>query len=432
MKTALTLAAIAACCATHHPDVMGQTINDNGRVTFTYRDNSAQEVDLELYIDGERETAEMDDAGDGVWIYTTSHNVPSDMTTYRFKINDEHYRLDPGNTNVVRDIKDSLNYFIIPGDPGSLYQDQNVRHGQVTALWYYSHFDPSIQQRRLKVYLPYAYLADTTLRLPVLYLLHGTGGDEDSWCDMGRLAQIMDNLIAQGRCAPMIVVMPNGTVEQDAAPGSSRNKYSQVEQSNRISWSGKTETEIVRVIIPFIDRNLRTIPDKNHRAIAGLSQGGLHTIGITANHADKFDYVGLFSPLTRNVIFTDRIIGKILFAQEFVQSKVAKARKFVRFMSGAKSTSIGERDTTVANQMSGLTLYENLDEKIERYFTDNPPKLYYLSIGRDDSMRRLVRDFRDRIKEFGADVEYHEISGGHCWNVWRQNLIDFAGEIFKD
>lgn len=239
MKTALTLAAIAACCATHHPDVMGQTINDNGRVTFTYRDKNANEVDLELYIDGERETAEMDDAGDGVWIYTTSHNVPSDMTTYRFKINDEHYRLDPGNPNVVRDIKDSLNYFIIPGDPGSLYQDQNVRHGQVTALWYYSHFDPSIQQRRLKVYLPYAYLADTTLRLPVLYLLHGTGGDEDSWCDMGRLAQIMDNLIAQGRCAPMIVVMPNGTVEQDAAPGSSRNKYSQVEQSNRISWSGK-------------------------------------------------------------------------------------------------------------------------------------------------------------------------------------------------
>lgn len=426
----MTFLAIVTCIVTPHPDINGQVINNDGRVTFTYRDKKAEEVELELYIDGERETSEMERSDDGSWTYTTSHKVPSDMTTYRFKINDEHYRLDPHNPNVVRDINDSLNYFIIPGDPGSLYEKQDVQHGQVTALWYNSHFNPSMQQRRLKVYLPYAYLADTTLRLPVLYLLHGTGGDEDSWCDMGRLAQIMDNLIAQGRCSPMIVVMPNGTVEQDAAPGSSRNKYSQIEQSNRISWSGKTETEVVSVIIPYIDKTLRTMPDRSHRAIAGLSQGGLHTIGITANHPDKFDYIGLFSPLTRNVIFNDRRIKRILFGQDFVQEKAAKARKFVKILSGGNGDSIGERDTTVANQMSGLSLYKDLDEKIKRYLTENPPKLYYLSIGSDDSMRSLVRDFRDSIKEIGADIEYTEPQGGHYWNVWRRNLIDFACEIF--
>ncbi len=432
MRAYITLSAIAVCCAAPHIDASGQIIDDNGRVTFTYKDKRAEDVELELYIDGDCETSEMEDTGDGVWTYTTNHRVPSDMTTYRFKIDDEHYRLDPRNANVVRDINDSLNYIIIPGDPGSLYEDQDVPHGQVSALWYNSHFDPAIPQRRLIAYLPYAYLADTTMRLPVLYLLHGTGGDENSWDDMGRLTQIMDNLIAQGRCNPMIVIMPNGTVEQDAAPGSSRNKYSQIEQSNRISWSGKTETEIVSVIIPFIDKTLRTVPDKSHRAIAGVSQGGLHAIGITANHPDKFDYVGLFSPLTRNVIFTDRRIKRILFAQNFVQSKVAQARKFARIMSGGSGASIGERDTTVANQMSGLCLYENLDEKIEKYFTKTPPKLYYLTIGSKDKMRNMVREFRDNIKDFGADIVYTEREGGHCWNVWRRNLTDFAGKIFKE
>ena len=107
--------------------------------------------------------------------------------------------MDPCNPNVVRDITDTLNYFIVDGFPGSYYKKQNVPHGKVSQLWYPSSFNENMKQRRLSVYLPADYDVNLTKTYPVLYLLHGTGGDEMAWLDMGRLSQIMDNMIAQGK-----------------------------------------------------------------------------------------------------------------------------------------------------------------------------------------------------------------------------------------
>ena len=217
-----------------------------------------------------------------------------------------------------------------------------------------------------------------------LYLLHGAGGDENAWSELGRAVQILDNLIAQGKCTPMIVVMPNGNGAQQATPGEYANSMYKPRFFNERCMEGSIEAAFVKDVVSYVDSHYRTIRNKDYRAVAGLSMGGFHSLYISANNPNVFSYVGLFSAALNR------------------QGK-------------------GENDW----------IYQNLDQKLKNVFALKP-KLYYIAIGKDDFLYQDNVDFRKKLDEIGAKYEYHESSDGHVWKNWRIYLNDFLPKLFKD
>ena len=213
-------------------------INPDGTVTFRYHAPKAVKVTVSgdflptqkvTFKRGDRErtydapgVGELKEGKNGVWEYTTDFVVPSDMYTYTFNV-DGNTVIDNNNIWVNRDIASLTSAFIVPGGRADLYTIQDVPHGTVSKVWYESAtagFD-----RRLSVYTPAGYEQNRKQKYPVLYVLHGIGGDEDAWIAQGRAAQILDNLIAQGKAKPMIVVFTNGNISQEAAPGENSTGY---------------------------------------------------------------------------------------------------------------------------------------------------------------------------------------------------------------
>ena len=249
------------------------TINGDNSVTITYIDSVAEQVEVQgtffkkgnsiipmagmFSKDGK---AKMTNIGNGVWTYT-SQPLSSELYWYDFVVNEDSVRYDKRNRDTTRDIGTTYNYFIIKGGIGDNYTDSQTKKGTVKYVWYPSTLN-GMTKRRMAVYLPYGYNSSSR-RYPVLYLLHGSGGDETAWSDCGRLSQIMDHLIADGTCEPMIVVMPNGNVELAAAPGDDPNNPN-VEPSgnNVVSMFGKFEKSFVPEIVTYVDKNFRTIADK--------------------------------------------------------------------------------------------------------------------------------------------------------------------------
>ena len=340
-----------------------------------------------------------------------------EMYTYKYIIDNQKI-LDPLNKNIVCDIDDTLSYFIVGGNPGSYYIDNNVPHGTVQQLWYNSKYNKDMPQRRLSVYLPAEYNQYPEKRYPVLYLLHGTGGDELAWLGMGRLAQIMDNMITEGKTVPMIVVMPNGIAELDAAPGNSPYMSGKAKHVNVSSWLGRTERAFPLEVIPFIEKYFRTINDKQHRAIAGLSMGGLHTIAISANNPGLFDYIGLFSPQSVNILTDNNIkrIDKITSGIDKFMDKMPSL--FQKVYDGKRLI------------LTDVDMYKDIDNKLINQFS-NPPVLYYIAIGKEDPLKPFVDVYRTKLSNIGCVYTYNETSGAHTWENWRKYLLDFLPRIFK-
>ncbi len=353
------------------------------------------------------------------WVYTTPP-LPSELYTYTFEV-DGKPRIDRGNKNVIRDIADSLNYFVIGNGIADNYVVKNVPHGTVKKVWYPSSLE-GMDKRRMTVYLPYAYTTNKTKRFPVLYLLHGSGGDENSWSDGGRAIQILDNMIASGQCKPMIVVMPNGNVNLAAAPGEDPNNPN-VEPSanNTSSMLGKIESVFMKEVVNYVDNNYRTLTDKSHRAIAGLSLGGLHTLFISLNNPHSFDYIGLFSAQTTNALNEGRISG-----MQKIGDKWKQLKENIPFIGG------GSVDRTISKYTSDeLSIYDNIDIKLKYQFKA-PPKLYYIAVGKDDFVKKLNDDFRKKLNSKGYQFYYNETDGAHTWDNWRKYLVDFLPRLFKD
>ena len=241
----------------------------------------------------------------GIWSYTTQP-LESEMYTYYFEV-DGKRMIDPNNNNSIRDVDTYFSYFIITDGVADNYIKQNVAHGDVEKIWY----DSSIKdtpKRRMSIYTPPNYKIDKQEQYPVLYLLHGSGGDENAWIEAGRAIEILDNLIAQKKCVPMIVVMPNGIANMAAAPGENPYSDAKAKSINVESMLGKIENAFVPDIVSYVESHYRVKATKQSRAIAGLSLGGLHTLFISANNPNHFDYVGLFSAQTTNAL-NDKKIG---------------------------------------------------------------------------------------------------------------------------
>ena len=383
-----------------------------GTWLFEYVNRTADEVELEGSFGDSREMT----GTNGTWTCRID-SLPSEMYTYRYALGHDRYATDPLNPNTVRDIDDTLSYFILPGMPSSYYMDQPVAHGTVKQQWYPSSFSTDMKQRRLSIYLPPTYDSDPTAHFPVLYLLHGTGGDEMSWLEMGRLAQIMDNMIAEGKAKPMVVVMPNGIADLDAAPGQSPYMEGKARHSNVSSWMGRTEKAFPTEVVAFIEANYRVQKDKHHRAIAGLSMGGLHTIAISANNPQMFDYVGLFSPQTTNALTELRIKG--------IQGVTNLLGKVKERLPQWLENKYDDGQQTVAD----VDVYKNLNDKLKTQFA-TPPALYYIAIGKRDPLKHFVDIFRQRISKQGCAYMYKETDGAHTWENWRKYLLDFLPRLF--
>jgi enterochelin esterase family protein len=170
----------------------------------------------------------------GVWSFTSAP-LASDLFSYSFIV-DGLNTTDPSNVYKIRDVASVFDVFIVGGGKGDLYQVNKVPHGSVTRRWYDSPGNDKL--RRITIYTPPGYESSKD-KYPVLYLLHGMGGDEEAWIALGRTAQILDNLIAQGKAKPMIVVMPNGNVAQEAAPGESSHFSSPLRIISRVKLSSQ-------------------------------------------------------------------------------------------------------------------------------------------------------------------------------------------------
>ena len=357
--------------------ISSATINADKSLTVKIFAPDAKEV----RIDGSLARAPMTRGDDGFWSYT-SEPLESDLYYYRFVV-DGIRVLDQSNAYIYRDVASVSSYVIVPGGRGDLYTSQNVPHGTVSRVWYHS--DVLGCERRMSVYTPAGY-EDGHGRYPVLYLLHGMGGDEEAWLSLGRAAQILDNLIARGKAKPMIVVMTNGnTTRHLAAPGESGDGMFQPYPCGSSDTSFEAHFPDV---LKYVDSHYRTVRKSACRAIAGLSMGGFHTYYISLNYPDTFGYIGLFS------------------------------------------AAMGDWRMNQAGEMIAPEIYENADEKLKTLF-GNRPKLYYIAIGDSDFLYEANAAYRARLDGAGYPYTYVETSGGHVWTNWRIYLADFAQRLFR-
>ena len=262
------------------------TVNPDRTVTFRYYAPGADTVEVNGdFLSKAERPALMKNNGNGLWEYTTSAPVQPEIYTYSYIVDNQKV-LDPLNMFVWRNISDLYNIFIVPGERTENYQIKDVPHGTVSSVWYNS---PALQMnRRMMVYTPAGY-ENGRRKYPVLYLLHGMGGDETAWLDFGRAAQILDNLIAQGKASPMIVVMPNGNPSQEAAPLENSTGYNLPQFYLPKTMDGSFE-ESFTDIVSYVEKNYRVIRKKSARAIAGLSMGGFHSLYISARYPKMFGY----------------------------------------------------------------------------------------------------------------------------------------------
>ncbi len=352
---------------------------------------------------GKEGSYEMERSSNGLWSYTTAP-LNGEMYTYYFEA-DGVAMTDPKNPNKLRQVNDFYSFFIIDEGIGADYIQHDVPHGKVEQIWYPSSLK-KLPQRRLSIYFPPSY--NSSISYPVLYLLHGSGGNELSWVECGRAAQILDNLIFQERCVPMVVVMPNGIANAASAP---LNDSIKVKATNLESMKGVIEKSFQKDIINFIESTYPNVGgSKDLRAIAGLSLGGLHTLYISANYPDMFDYVGLFSAQT-------------------VPGRVKNIMDYLPFLKNGK---LGTRVQKIAQALegSGYEMYDNLDAKLKEQFSQ-PPKLYYIAVGEDDFVLKINDDFRAVLDAGGYKYEYHQSGGGHTWENWRSYLVDFLPRLFR-
>ncbi len=363
-------------------------VSDDNSVTFRFIAPKAHSVQIagdfvnevmEEHVNGMvgSGVVEMKEGEGGVWEYT-SQPLPSELYSYEFLV-DGVPTLDLNHPYVYRDFATVTNVFIVGNGRGDLYKVNEVPHGTLSHRWYHS--EGLKTDRRINVYTPYGYEVSGKQKYPVLYLLHGMGGDEDEWVIFGRACQIMDNLIAQGKAKPMMVVMTNGHTAMQAAPGESSLGYYKPHYFDHGSMDGEFETYFME-IVQFVDSNYRTIAKKDGRAIAGLSMGGFHSAFISANNPDVFAYVGLFS------------------------------------------AALGVTDASVS------PIYANLEGKLDTQFKKGV-KLYWTGIGNTDFLYAANKKFRENLDAKGYKYTYLETEGGHIWKNWRIYLSVFAPMLFK-
>ncbi len=299
--TSISLVAAQEVLNWKDDEIVSPVVNADNSLTISLFAPNAKKVELtgnflyagkeipDKYADGDWSPQLMNKDTNGRWTLTTAPLKPE---FYSYNLIVDGVKItDPKNIYMVRDIGNTYSVALVGGGVDGLYAVKNVPHGTVRKVWYDS--PTAGLKRRMTVYTPAGY--ETSKRsYPVLYLLHGMGGDENAWEELGRATQILDNLIAEGKAEPMVVVMPNGNISQEAAPGEGSRGFVTAAMRYPKTMDGNFEKAFPD-IIRFVEKVYRVKKDKANRAIAGLSMGGFHSIYTALNNPDTFDYIGLFS-----------------------------------------------------------------------------------------------------------------------------------------
>jgi enterochelin esterase-like enzyme len=350
------------------------------RVTFRIYAPKASEVTLtgDWIAQGLGTGGKLQRDEQGVWSITVGPLVP-DFYSYTLSV-DGVRTIDPKNPMIKQGISSLDSMFQVPGEEAAFEENQPVPHGEIRMVWYHS--STLGMQRRMHVYTPPGY-DGSRARYPVFYLLHG-GGDEDSgWSTIGRAGFILDNLLAEKKARPMIVVMPNGSLPRPPnlprfTPGTPpAPEFAAAMQAAQDRFTN----ELLKEVVPTVEKSYRVLADRDHRAIAGLSMGGGQTLRVVTSHADQFAYVGVWSA------------GLFQSAAEFEKRNTA-------FLG----------DAGRINQMV---------------------KLFSISVGDQDFTLAGSRSLSELLNKSSIKNELHVSGGGHTWINWRAYLNDFAPKLFR-
>lgn len=312
-------------------------------------------------------TKSMSKGADGVWVATVGPLEP-EIYLYNFIVDGVRI-LDPSNPRLKNGRELDASIVEIPGDPPRFDEVQAVPHGALQIRTYDS--TPMKGRRRLFVYTPPQYDSEPARKFPVLYLRHGSGDNEENWSEIGRAGVILDNLIAQHKAAPMLIVMPNGDTDGSWAGGSSQQGMEMLTQ------------ELLTDIVPMIDRTYRVAGGRENRAIAGLSMGGGQAFTIGLKHLDQFAWIGQFS-----------------------------------------SGLISDADFQLDKHLPGVLDHpDDVNRKL---------KLLFVSCGDEDPRYPGHLDLVDALNERGIRHEWYPMAGRHEWRVWRHALAEFAQKIFQE
>jgi enterochelin esterase-like enzyme len=363
------------------PRVVSPEILPDNRVTFRLLAPKATEVIVNGDWPGGRGVQLTKDSS-GVWSVTTPALSP-EIWSYTFSVNGVK-TLDPGNVHVIRDTTNYMSAVLVPGPASALYRTGRIPHGTVEAVWYPS---PVLKtERRMMVYTPPGY-EKSTARYPVLYLFHGGGGDEEAWTSLGVTNVVMDNLIAQGKTTPMIVVMPNANWNDTAALVSGGVRSTPAAGGAPVGQNyEQAEEEIVKGMIPFVETRYRALPGREKRAIAGLSMGGGIAINVGFNRLDAFASVGEFS---------SGMFGGVAGYAPYDIDRISPG-----FLKDSAAT----------------------NRKL---------KVLYFSCGIDDPRMPFQTKAVEDLRNHGITLTFKSYPGAHEWRVWRSSLAEFAPMLFR-
>ncbi|MBC2837745.1 glycosyl hydrolase [Robiginitalea sp. SC105] len=368
------------------PVVSPELAADNS-VTFRIKAPDAAEVKLTgnwmpVAPDGQggfaQQMVSLEKGGDGVWAATVPAMDP-ELYAYAFMV-DGVRTLDPANKHIVRDGRFSTaSVLYVPGEASDLYWAKKGPKGSVHEVWYES---PTLGlTRRMFVYTPPGY-AESNANYPVLYLLHGGGGDEEAWPTLGAAPNIIDNLINAGKAKPMLVVMTNGNPDQAAAFTVSPKLDTESQGAGGMA-NMLFEKSLVNDVIPYIEAHYQVATGKENRALTGLSMGGLQTMNTSFENPGMFDYIGVMS-----MGFAD----------------------LSRF---------------------GINIDHSKREAQIKALGAADPDLYWIACGKDDFLYESVVTMREQLDALDFDYTYRESPGGHTWSNWRIYLSEFAPMLFK-
>ncbi|MBO7432543.1 MAG: esterase [Salinivirgaceae bacterium] len=347
--------------------VVSPDYNADGSVTFRYKSESAQTVLLDCQMFSEKK--EMTKDTNNVWSVTVKPEVP-DIYPYCFIV-DGIQVTDPSNMFIFPNegFKNSL--CDVRGEVPSMQDLQDVPHGKVSYRYYHSNglgFD-----RPMCVYTPAGYNPSADKKYPVLYLIHGMTDTYETWFKVGRMNNIMDNLIAKGLAKPMIVVMPYANPNPEM-------EQRHIEHDFNIMGTDVFVKEMLNEVIPFVEANYKVKTDADSRAIAGFSLGGRQTLATGFGNPDKFHYVAAFAPA--------------IFGNEFEAN----------FQNGTYAP------------------ISDLQKKL---------KFFFLGTGSEDFLIQASRDFDKYLTDKKLKHTFYNPGGGHTWMNCRDYLELTAKELFK-
>lgn len=388
------LLAAGLCCAQEPGDYQPSTTNvldaqfprvDGARhAQFRIKAPDAAKVQINFWGNPK---LDMTKEADGYWTLTTAPLVPG--FHYYTVLVDGMEVSDPSTHTYYGGSRDA-SAIEVPEGGVTYYSAQDVPHGLVREIWYHSNVTGT--WRHALVYTPPGYDTQTKVRYPVLYLQHGGGEDETGWIKQGHANFILDNLIAASAAKPMMIVMANGYAQRvgQPAPSLAGKPFGSPEAMRAMQeMAAAFEDDLTQVLIPYIDMNFRTIADREHRAMAGLSMGGMQTFQVTFDHLDLFSYIGGFSGAATALVLGN---GKLDPKTDF-SGALADPAAFAKRVH-----------------------------------------LLWIGVGTEEPamMRAGLLRLHSSLTEAKVDHIFYESPGtSHEWLTWRRDLKDFAPRLFQ-